>query len=71
MSQFESLRDIMAKEEARLLAEAKKEIAAEKAAWDAMTPEAQANARAVIEAKYPNVEADDDCCNDDDDEEEA
>lgn len=66
--QFESLADIMAEEEERLLAEAVAEREAEKAAWDALTPEQRAAETARFEAKYADMPDDDDDDPEDDDE---
>jgi len=54
-----SLADLMAEDEAFRLEEARREIAAEKAAWDALSPEQQAAAIAAREAKFANVPDDD------------
>lgn len=51
-----NLSDIMAEEQANRLAEAKAEIAAEKAAWEAMTPEQQADIIKEREAKFERLE---------------
>ncbi len=62
-----NLSELMAEEETRLRAEAQAEIAAEKAAWDALTPEQQAAVIAAREAKYEAMfeasnESDEDLC---------
>lgn len=65
----ESLADIMAEEEARRLAEARAEIAAEKRAWDAMNPAEQAEVIAKREAKFadvPDIDEGDDLDDEDD-----
>jgi len=59
---MQTLSEIMAEEEARRLAETRAEVAAEKAAWDALTPEEQAAAIAAREAKYADLPAEDDHC---------
>lgn len=66
--QFESLADIMRDEEARRVAEARAEIAAEQAEWDALTPEQKAARAAAYEAKYADVPDD---AGDDDEEEDG
>lgn len=61
--QPQSLADIMREDDDRRLAEARAEIAAERAEWDALTPEQQADRSAAYEAKYgdiPDDPADDD-----------
>lgn len=52
---FTSLDDLMREEEDRLTAKAHAEIAAEKAAWDALPPEEQAERIRQIEAKYDDL----------------
>lgn len=47
-----SLFELMAQEETRRMEQARQEIAAEKAAWDAMTPDEQNKIIAAREAKY-------------------
>lgn len=47
-----TLAEIMAEEDARRLAEARAEIARERAEWEALTPEAQAGIIAAQEAKW-------------------
>lgn len=47
-----TLGEIMREEEDRLLAKAREEIAREKAAWDALSPEQKAVHVAAIEAKF-------------------
>lgn len=49
---IETLADIFAEEEERRTAEARREIAAEQAAWDALTPEEKAAKLAENEAKW-------------------
>lgn len=51
----ESLADMMREEDERRLAEARAEIAAEQAEWDALTPEQKAARTAAYEAKYGDV----------------
>lgn len=68
--QFESLADIMASEEARRLDEARAEIAAEKAAWDALSPDDQARAIEAVEAKFADWDQPDDSDDSDDDQDE-
>lgn len=75
----ENLGDFFAAEERRRLDEARAEIAAERAKWDAMTDAERAAATAAYEARFPDVddeegprtcndcgESADDCACDDD-----
>lgn len=52
---MESLNDIFVEEEARLLTATRAEIAAEKAAWNALTDEERAAHTAAVEAKYSDI----------------
>lgn len=54
MAQYHTLGDLMADYENELRAQAQKEMAAEKAAWDALTPEQQA-AELDRKAKYAEL----------------
>lgn len=63
-----NLFDMVAEDDARRLEQARAEIAAEKAAWDALSPEDQAAHIAAVEAKYPDVpETDEDEIEEEDD----
>lgn len=64
-----SLDDLFEEEEERRRAQARMEIAAEKAAWDALTPEQKAAQIAAIEVKFANVPDCDGDISDEDDEE--
>lgn len=58
-----SIWDEIEKEDAIRLAHTRREIAAEKLAWDALTPEQKAAHTAAVEAKFadvPDVDEDDD-----------
>lgn len=55
----QSLADMMAEDDARRMAEARAEIAAEQAEWDALTPDQKAARIAAMEAKYADVPDDD------------
>ncbi|MGL5736894.1 MAG: hypothetical protein ACRCYS_18675 [Beijerinckiaceae bacterium] len=59
-----NLSDLIAEEEARIVAEARVEMAAEKDAWDALTDEQRAAHIAAVEAKFANVPDgdEDECC---------
>ncbi len=52
MSNFQSLGDLMAEEEARLVDEARVQMEAERVAWDALSPAEQAAISAANAARY-------------------
>jgi len=61
-----NLFDLIAEEEAKALAETRRQIAAEKAAWDALTQEERDAHTKAVEDKYANFaqEPEEDKCED-------